>query len=858
MERSIPEIYIEAVREHREALWRLVAQARVEAKAGDLMDLRDTAGQIRLRLKQGDDQTGGNLEPHVGDLVAELDAVYDASFPVDQPDDITSLLDAPWPTDHRKALLAAFLGRDVRHHLQLDEVAERAILDTDIHLMRVLVFTPLGTLRRETVARILDTLDRADALDATVVERAFTDDPYLGYAIIGRSPTGEVTSPPLACAEIVRRHADALTWRLVSAPVPADWKELPKVLVPRGLRFVRTALTWHGDQRVADHLGAAELTDEEGTVLLELLRDRPVSVQRQVFGWRLRAGDAEALLPLFGLEHAAPLLRLIRAMPVGEATRQDRAVLLAAIEGAGADAARRLLELEPNELVSAVMGWNRVQVIKRVKHNALQGIAAFGMLPLTPDETVLDRYLALRESGKKGAKLGPNRRHSHAVAITVALDHLAQVAGVAEASRLEWDCEARIATETPTEAEVGDYRIALRFDGADPAMTVGRAGKVLKSVPAAVRADPGYQRLREHQDRLRDQARRMRTGLVERLVATAGTLAPDELARLLCLPAGAAMLPALLWRDQTGVIDVLDQIDKTGPVTAVHPVDLHERGALADWQAEIVRRRLQQPVKQAFRELYVLTPAEREAGDVSRRFAGQTVNGRVAGQLLSGRGWFTHGEYDDHQATRVVGDGLIAALRCDFHRHFGMGDVLVDEVRFLTKSHRDPGRYGAPTGSRSVGGTSVPLVDVPPVVFSEVMRDLDLVVSVAGIEPQAYPSSEQATSRAQVLAALIADLGLVRVTVEGHSAVVRGTWATYRVHLTSGSIHVDPGGYLCVVPASFGATAHRQLFLPFADEDRMTSIILSKVLLLAEDEKISDPTILNQLESLTGKNRYLT
>ena len=56
------------------------------------------------------------------------------------------------------------------------------------------------------------------------------------------------------------------------------------------------------------------------------------------------------------------------------------------------------------------------------------------MLPLAPDETVLDRYLALRESAKKGAKLGPNRKHSHAAAIAVALDHLAQVVGASDAS----------------------------------------------------------------------------------------------------------------------------------------------------------------------------------------------------------------------------------------------------------------------------------------------------------------------------------------------------------------------------------------------------------------------------------------
>ncbi|WP_026411286.1 DUF4132 domain-containing protein [Actinomadura oligospora] len=840
MERSVPEKYIDVVAEQRQALWRLVERAQEASKAAALTAMRDVAEEIRHRIERADDLVYGNFAPHIDDILAEIDELYDAAFPVVRPDDIADLLTTPWPSARRKALLAAYLEVDVRHRLQLDEVADRAVNAADTHLLRLLIFTPLGVLRRETVTRILDALHGAGALDATVVERAYADDRYLGRDIMH-----------LACANAVRDHVDELTWRLVSSSPPAEWDDFPKAPVPRGVRFVQEALTWPGDQHVADHLGIAELTGTERDALLDLLRDRPVEEQRRAFDWRLRAGDADALLPLFGLGRAASLMRLIRAMPADEVTRQDRAALLAAIGEAGEEAAQRLLKLVPSELTSAVMGWNRAQVQKRVKRNALQGIAAFGMLPLAPDETVLDRYLALREIAKKGPKLGPNRRHSHAAAISVALDHLAQVTGFPDASRLEWDCEARIATETPTEAQVGDYRIALRFEGADPKLAVSRAGKTLKSVPSAVRSDPAYQELREHQELLRDQARRMRTGLVERLVSTSTTLTPDELSRLMSLPAGAAMLPTLLWRDEAGTIDLLDRVDTTGPVTAVHPVDLHERRLLGEWQAEIVRRRLTQPVKQVFRELYVLTPAEREAGDVSRRFAGQTVNGQVAGQLLSGRGWFTHGEFDAHQATRAAGDGLIAAVRCDFHGYFGMGDVHVGEIRFLTGGRRAPARYGDPTGSGSVGGAPVPLADVPPVVFSEVMRDLDLMVSVAGTEPEAYLSPAQAASRAQVLGALITDLGLSQVTVDGHSAVVKGTRATYRVHLNSGSIHVEPGGYLCVVPASFGKTAHRRLFLPFADDDRMTSVILSKVLLLAGDDEIKDPSILSQLDALT-------
>jgi hypothetical protein len=50
------------------------------------------------------------------------------------------------------------------------------------------------------------------------------------------------------------------------------------------------------------------------------------------------------------------------------------------------------------------------------------------------------------------------------------------------------------------------------------------------------------------------------------------------------------------------------------------------------------------------------------------------------------------------------------------------------------------------------------------------------------------------------------------------------------------------------VPSGFGEQPHRQLFLPFADEDRMTAVILSKVLLLVEDDKITDRSILAQIE----------
>jgi hypothetical protein len=49
--------------------------------------------------------------------------------------------------------------------------------------------------------------------------------------------------------------------------------------------------------------------------------------------------------------------------------------------------------------------------------------------------------------------------------------------------------------------------------------------------------------------------------------------------------------------------------------------------------------------------------------------------------------------------------------------------------------------------------------------------------------------------------------------------------------------------YLCIVPARGASTG--KLFLPFDDE--RLSVILSKALMLAADDKITDPTIRRQL-----------
>jgi hypothetical protein len=60
-----------------------------------------------------------------------------------------------------------------------------------------------------------------------------------------------------------------------------------------------------------------------------------------------------------------------------------------------------------------------------------------------------------------------------------------------------------------------------------------------------------------------------------------------------------------------------------------------------------------------------------------------------------------------------------------------------------------------------------------------------------------------------------------------------------------------PGRYLSILPVH---SQHRgRLFLPFVDDDPRSAELMSKVLLLAQDEKIQDPTVLSQIKDKVGQ-----
>jgi hypothetical protein len=150
------------------------------------------------------------------------------------------------------------------------------------------------------------------------------------------------------------------------------------------------------------------------------------------------------------------------------------------------------------------------------------------------------------------------------------------------------------------------------------------------------------------------------------------------------------------------------------------------------------------------------------------------------------------------------------------------------------------------------------------------MRDVDLFVGVASVgnDPiwqdggpegryrdywHSYSFGElsgTAATRKQVLERLVPRLKIAkRCSFSDRFLIVRGDKRTYKIHLGSGNILMEPNDqYLCIVPDSRSRTKQSELFLPF-EGDNTLSIILSKAVLLAEDTKIKDLTITRQIDA---------
>ena len=466
-------------------------------------------------------------------------------------------------------------------------------------------------------------------------------------------------------------------------------------------------------------------------------------------------------------------------------------------------------------------------------------VRAVGLVPLPAKDAnrrreILQRYELLQRFLRESRKFGAMRQASEKLACSIGLANLARTAGYPDPLRLSWAMEAQAIADLrsgPVEATDGGVRAILSIDTlGEPQLAYEKNGKALKDLPASLRKSTVLSALRARKTKLAQQTSRMRQSLEEAMIR-GDCFTFQELRELESHPLLKPMISSLLFACEDGEVRWHDALDaQSGLLRLAHPVDLLKSGSWPQRQRECIETARRQPFKQAFREVYLLTKRERDQKTFSGRYEGHQVNPTQATAIVGKRGW-----------VNVPEEGL----RKTFHHEsvsawvtFVEGWFTPAEVDGLTVEHV--------LFTNKNDGKVVPLDQVNDRAFSEAMRDLDLMVSVAhrgGVDPEATASTVD--MRAALLRETLHLLKVHNVRMADRYAFVDGKLGAYNVHLGSGTVHRQPGGSLCIIPVH---SQHRgRLFLPFADDDPKTAEIVSKVLLLAQDDKIKDPTILEQL-----------
>ena len=473
-------------------------------------------------------------------------------------------------------------------------------------------------------------------------------------------------------------------------------------------------------------------------------------------------------------------------------------------------------------------------------------VASYSLIPLLKDKQkdALHRYQFLQKFLKESKKFGAQRRASEAKAVSISLENLSRNMGYSDVTRLIWNMETALINE------MKEYFVPKKLDDVDVYIKIDelgqseiiyeKAGKELKSLPTKLKKDKYIEDIKEVHKNLKEQYRRSRK-MLEEAMEDGTEFYGYEIENLMTNPVIAPILKSLIFKMDKNLGYYEDKKLKSVKKKAIvvkddsllkiaHCFDLFESGDWASYQKDIFDRELKQPFKQVFRELYVKTVDEK-GRDKSLRYAGHQVQPTKTVALLKTRRWIIDGQEGLEKV--YYKENIIAKIYAlaDWFSPADIEAPTLEEVQFFDRKTFKP----------------ILIDDVPDLVFTEVMRDIDLVVSVAHIgdvDPEASHSTIE--MRKAIVEFNCKLFKLKNVKFSENHILIKGERAEYSIHLGSGLVHQKAGSAINVLPVH---SQHRgRVFLPFIDDDPKTAEIMAKVILFAQDEKIKDVFILEQIK----------
>lgn len=289
------------------------------------------------------------------------------------------------------------------------------------------------------------------------------------------------------------------------------------------------------------------------------------------------------------------------------------------------------------------------------------------------------------------------------------------------------------------------------------------------------------------------------------------------------------------------------------------------------WKNWLHIHQTRQPFKQIQRKVWTPNDEDLNTLTYTNRYAARFLKQHQLAALCQQRGWKYHlqGVFFDK---RDVPSVLFPSqnIKARFHVNPVADKELIADSRICL--FVSSGSVSFSQLHNHAQETPVPIHDLPPRLFSEVMRDIALFVEITdqGEDPTWFdhhlPSVRSLEDRRRAFGTLD-DHGIQRRTllqriipnlhiaskcqIKEHFLHIDGQRASYKIHLGSGHVLLNPSGQILpLMPDRDKVLAH-QMHRPSLsfDQDRILSLILSKALLLANDQNITDPGLLKRLEN---------
>lgn len=483
-----------------------------------------------------------------------------------------------------------------------------------------------------------------------------------------------------------------------------------------------------------------------------------------------------------------------------------------------------------------------------------ESLMAYGLIPLsksgkitkTAQKEMLQRYIFIQQFLKESKSFGAQRQASEGLACKIALNNLARNAHFSDSFRFILNMETQLIKNQQqyfTPKQIANITIYLQVDDyGKTAIICEKQHKQLKSIPTKLKKEAYYLKLKQLKTEFTDQYRRSRT-MFEQAMENSTLFFVNEITLLMQNPILKPLLENLVFikghtcgyfknnslvSPQQDIISLQD--DDT--LRIAHPVDLYKSKLWHSYQEDLFTRQIKQPFKQVFRELYLKVDDELNNAK-SRRYDGYQIQPQKVHSVLKTRNWLA--SYYEGLQKVYYQENIIATIYAAVD-WFSPADIEAPILEYVTFYDRKTAK-------------NILIKDIPDIIFSEVMRDVDLAISVAhvgGVDPETSHSTIQ--MRKAILEFTLPMFKLNNVSFKDNFAIIKGNLADYSIHLGSGIVHQMAGAEIAI---SIVASQHRgRLFLPFIDEDPKTAEIITKVLLFAKDNDIKDPFILNQIDCI--------